>query len=132
MKVYIVTQGEYSDYHIEAVFTDKEQAKLYCAVHKPTYDPCEISEWEADEVQLETRAKVMEKWVGRFDFQGKFDSVWKNGYALEQPIQVNRMAWARGFTVIVCLPEGASEEKAKKVVCDIFAAWEYGQMEGKP
>ena len=29
MKVYIVTSGCYSDYHIEAVFTDKEKAKRY-------------------------------------------------------------------------------------------------------
>ena len=29
MKVYIVTSGCYSDYHIEKVFTDPEQARLY-------------------------------------------------------------------------------------------------------
>ena len=31
MKVYIVTSGSYSDYHIDEVFTDREQAYLYCA-----------------------------------------------------------------------------------------------------
>lgn len=32
-KVYVVTSGCYSDYHIEAVFSSKEKAELYVAVH---------------------------------------------------------------------------------------------------
>ena len=32
MKVYIVTAGEYSDYHIEAAFTDYVTAATFCAV----------------------------------------------------------------------------------------------------
>lgn len=31
MKVYIVTAGSYSDYGIEAAFTDKAKAEFYCA-----------------------------------------------------------------------------------------------------
>ena len=31
--VYIVTIGEYSDYHIAAVFLDKKSAEMYCAIH---------------------------------------------------------------------------------------------------
>lgn len=34
MKVYIVTKGYYSDYHIEAVFTSLRKAELYVAVRK--------------------------------------------------------------------------------------------------
>ena len=33
MKVYIVTEGEYSDYHIVGVFATREAAEKYCAVH---------------------------------------------------------------------------------------------------
>ena len=33
MTIYIATDGEYSDYCIEAVFTDKNQAELFCATH---------------------------------------------------------------------------------------------------
>lgn len=32
-KVYVVTSGCYSDYQIEAVFSSKEKAELYVAVH---------------------------------------------------------------------------------------------------
>lgn len=32
-KAYIVTSGEYSDYHIDAVFLNEEKAKAYCDCH---------------------------------------------------------------------------------------------------
>lgn len=34
MKIYVVTDGVYSDYHIEAVFLSKKEAELYAAVHE--------------------------------------------------------------------------------------------------
>ena len=47
--IYVVTSGEYSSYGIDEVFTDSNQAELYCAVHTD----CEIEEYEADRVHLE-------------------------------------------------------------------------------
>jgi len=35
MIIYIVTSGEYSDYRIQAVFTDPEKAKNFCRLHNP-------------------------------------------------------------------------------------------------
>lgn len=40
-EVYIVTAGDYSDYHIEAVFKDKAKAEAYCKCHKD----CEIEDF---------------------------------------------------------------------------------------
>lgn len=40
-EVYIVTAGDYSDYHIEAVFKDREKAEAYCKCHKD----CEIEDF---------------------------------------------------------------------------------------
>lgn len=37
-KVYIVTSGEYSDYRIESIFTNREAAEKYCAVYQNRYD----------------------------------------------------------------------------------------------
>ena len=45
-KVYIVTTGSYSDYHIEAVFSKKELADEYCKRAGSSYD---IEEWQLDE-----------------------------------------------------------------------------------
>lgn len=41
-EVYIVTAGDYSDYHIEAVFKDKTKAEAYCKCHRD----CEIEEFD--------------------------------------------------------------------------------------
>lgn len=48
-KVYIVTRGEYSDYHIESVFNTKESAEKYCAVHWIDSEPPEIEEWDLED-----------------------------------------------------------------------------------
>lgn len=50
-KVYIVTDGEYSDYHIESCFSTKKKAQEYIKnakkVNGSCYDP-NIEEWELD------------------------------------------------------------------------------------
>lgn len=48
--VYIVTSGEYSDYHIDAVFLDRSLAEAYC----DKYPDTEIGEYTADEEASET------------------------------------------------------------------------------
>lgn len=58
MTIYVVTSGRYSDYHIDAVFTDRKQAELYCAAtdsRRGDYDndSCNIEEYETDGVKLE-------------------------------------------------------------------------------
>lgn len=49
MTIYVVTSGEYSSYGIDAVFTDKKQAELYCAVHKG----CHVETYKDDEYHYE-------------------------------------------------------------------------------
>lgn len=50
-KIYVVTDGEYSDYHIEACFSTKKKAQEYIKNSKKVngkyYDP-DIEEWELD------------------------------------------------------------------------------------
>ena len=60
MVVYVVTDGEYSDYHIEAVFTDKEQAELYCATHN--LKTVSIEEYDTEEHKFESATPVYSCW----------------------------------------------------------------------
>lgn len=46
MKIYIVTSGCYSDYHIEKVFTDKNKAEEY---KEWLYDANDIEEYETED-----------------------------------------------------------------------------------
>lgn len=51
MTIYIVTEGCYSDYHIEAVFTDKAKAEAYVdfySKYKTYHDDYNIEEYESD------------------------------------------------------------------------------------
>lgn len=52
--VYIVTKGEYSDYHIEAVFSSKKKAKEYVQHNGAE---CQIEEYKLD-AQFERGAKL--------------------------------------------------------------------------
>lgn len=67
MKIYIVTSGSYSDYSIEAVFTDKEKARDFCRFNNHDADPgyCTLDEhgdidWESDQCVSEYRVEVWE------------------------------------------------------------------------
>lgn len=63
MKIYVITEGDYSDYHICAVFTDKKKAELYCAINEEKDfvnnncyvfgDEYMIEEFDTDDVNIE-------------------------------------------------------------------------------
>lgn len=59
MKIFIVTDGTYSDYHIEAVFSTKEKASAYCALHGYDY----VEEYEVDEVKVNGDVKVFHNYI---------------------------------------------------------------------
>lgn len=51
MKVYIVTSGCYSDYHIDAVCLDKDQAeRLAQAIYG--WDEGHVAEWDTDDFKI--------------------------------------------------------------------------------
>lgn len=122
MTIYIVTRGEYSDYHIEAVFTNREQAKLYCATHNDGWGECQIEEWETDEIKLDSSQELCEKWHGTFDFEGNLTDFYNLGLSLRKPIKWGVRKWGRiEYFVTVCVPEGTDKDKVKKIMCDNFA-----------
>lgn len=65
MKVYVVTSGIYSDYHIVAVFDDKRKAEVFCAAdndknkgHRIWGDTCYIEEYDTEEIHAESDKPV--------------------------------------------------------------------------
>lgn len=59
MKIFIVTDGTYSDYHIVAVFSTKEKAEAYCALHGYDF----VEEYEIDAVKVNGDVKVFHNYV---------------------------------------------------------------------
>lgn len=75
MTIYVVTAGQYSDYRIEAMFSDEAKAKLYCERAKLAngdYDSADIEEWELNP-EIDEVVDVLH--LTRSDFgRGKEDS----------------------------------------------------------
>ncbi len=133
-KVYIVTQGEYSDYRIKAVFTDKEQAIYYAALRNDSFDPSYVEEYAVDEVTIDTPPALADKWTARISFDGHLESFYQEeGYHVISPSKVLFSPWKGGrYTVIIYVPEATPFEKAKKILFDTFAKWKYERMEMTP
>ena len=49
MKVYVLTRGEYSDYHIIGVYSTSEKAQEMCDAMRTSWDEPQIEEYELDE-----------------------------------------------------------------------------------
>lgn len=50
MKIYVITKGSYSDYHICAVTTDKEKAERLALFYTDRWDEAKVEEFEEDEI----------------------------------------------------------------------------------
>ena len=82
MKVYVVTAGEYSDYHIVAVFSTKENALKFAEEHRNVieglaYFEDEIEEYEVDVPRVasfvEVRYNPEHDYVDWFDTEPECD-----------------------------------------------------------
>lgn len=116
MTVYIATDGEYSDYCIKAVFTDQEQATLYCATHD-----CYLEEYEADEAKIETEKKPLLLWHARFNYSGLY-SISDGCFTFQNQERFDE-TWAA-----VTLDASIDREKAKKIIADKRAKWKAQQQ----
>lgn len=109
MLIYIATAGEYSDYHIEAVFTDKKQAELFCATHEYY-----LEEYQADQVKIETTRKPKRTWC----FVPDFSRFWTNDVFTFLDIED-----FSGYAKRVSLDANIDEETAKKIIYDKYTKW---------
>jgi hypothetical protein len=51
MKVYVITKGEYSDYHICAVTLDEKEAEQLAKIHTDSWDKADVEEWDTEDHQ---------------------------------------------------------------------------------
>lgn len=71
MKVYVITKGEYSDYHICCVCLDRETAERRKKLFSDNYDEAEIEEFDSDECQEFTKNEDGE--IVRSDGKKRYD-----------------------------------------------------------
>lgn len=48
MKIYVITEGDYSDYHIVGVTLDRKKAEAYCKLARGNYYVPDVEEYKTD------------------------------------------------------------------------------------
>lgn len=83
MKVYVVTAGEYSDYHICKIFLDKEKAEKYVALENEMneylYDNCWVDEWDTSDDSIDINAKTAKYYYAYITTDGEIETDEEDG-----------------------------------------------------
>lgn len=145
MKVYVVTQGSYSDYHIEQVFLEREKAELYCKIHNTsTWNPLFVEEFDTYDEHMDSEVKGLEYayyfTVNKDGSTGYFSceklsegdrirircDEWELPGKLKFEYQWN---WPKNDNLIglraVIITKEINHEKARKIVEDYLAEYNY-------
>lgn len=137
MKVYVITKGSYSDYHICAVTEDKKRAKRLRVIFSDRWDKATIKEYDTEEygekeinsyrkcypvlrhrdgtITIDGEpyyAKELDSWEETPKINKKWVNKGENGVAWRPVLGEHK------FTVFA-----DDEEHAVKVAADRFAAW---------
>lgn len=125
MKVYVITKGAYSGYHICAVATDKKKAEILRKAFSDSRDKAEIETYETDQfiTEIENGFKL-------------YDCVLKDGedllisrypydldYMTDSDFRVKRFSkgwYAPGYGIKVW---GKDEDHARKIAADKIAEY---------
>ena len=124
--MYVVTEGEYSDYHIVGVTTEKKKAEQYCKLTtKEWYEP-EIETYDTDSfVEDLTMMKVYDVYVSESGNVAVQECESKDGYDYESAIEheVRYGRYARNTYKVTVL--AVDKEHAKKKGLDYIAKYKY-------
>ena len=103
MKVYIITSGSYSDYHICAVTLDPDRAELLEKYFSSAFDPARIEEYDTDEPVPNIQNTPQHVWHFYIKENGKVEINGDEWYFGEKPYE-NRFGFRRGydFWAFVC------------------------------
>lgn len=130
MIVYVVTSGCYSDYCIEAVFDDKEQAELYCAT-KGNSDYMYIEEFDTAEHHFDSVQPVFKMWSGHIEKTsfGDFAKVHTSRLTFEKGNYIKEVSHypynRKTIEARVTLDKNSTEKQAQKAMQDRYAQWKY-------
>lgn len=132
MTVYVITQGEYSDYSIRAVSLDKKDAERKCALlnrEARCAEYCEIEEYETEDITIDTNEEVKK----RFEMtvcQNTGEIRWYEESYLtfddENKIYFSKTdcfkcGSDKHISIVATLPTSTTKEQEKKIMLDRVA-----------
>lgn len=134
-KIYVVTQGCYSDYHIDKIFSTRKAAEKYCALQNAAYWgveqsemdtyawelECRVEEYPLDAVRIMEDETPLKKRYVYFSENGE-EHFTSHGvvYAEKDNVQITQYA-KDCFYVAAILDNDVPEEKVKKIIYDEIA-----------
>lgn len=119
--VYVVTDGEYSNHGIEALFSDYSTAEKYCACHN-LYCPA-IEEWEIDNEEIQSKDEVLLQWCFAVNRHGTFTYYSPPKYVYKS-FAINYTDYDfLNFRVHLALDTSITESEARKIAADRLAIY---------
>lgn len=131
MKIYVVTEGDYSDYHIVGVTTDRETAEAYCEVSTNRWYEPKVEEYDtkafADIRTAKPYRATMEE-DGTMTVEEEDRSSYE-GAVEHQVYHMRRRGGLSTYYEVLVLAE--DEQHARKIAADYIAEakWEEQQHE---
>lgn len=118
MKIYVITKGEYSDYHICAVTEDEKIAEKLQRIFSD-WDKAKIEEYDTDNYSIERYKNFLEGrllYVVAFSSLGDVDDVWMSD---EADIWVNGKVYNNPYSEEISISVDApNKETAIKIAAE--------------
>ena len=124
MKVYLITGGEYSEYHVFAVKLDKEEAEKVCAEQNEISreDSFHVEEYDTEDIKVDSATEVKKRYEVMEYYGGlRIDGptyVFSDINKLKSHKRKNGDNWISG---IATFPKSITDEKAHKIIQDRVA-----------
>jgi hypothetical protein len=116
MKVYVATSGEYSDYRVQHIFANREDAEAYAGAD-------EVTEWDVLDHPVEQRQWYQLIWspkiedrehVPGYRMGNPHEQTWQEDYTGNDPGYAAHHWTARGSEVVLCV-QGWELDRVRKV-----------------
>jgi hypothetical protein len=126
MKIYVVTKGYYSDYHIITATLSKQRAENIAKIYTDRYDTAEVEEF--DEMSDETIDRMMEELELRYVFNIQQDGTVSAVEVVYEKKNAKIMDTSRYDRIHFSIP-AKDKEHAIKIAIDLrykYYAEKYG------
>ena len=122
-KVYVITAGEYSDYHICAVTDDKESAENFRMLNESEWCPARIEEYVIDQMKEPPKSY----WHITYNLRGECRccSLYHYAEGKNEPDERVDLNCFTFYTDVI----GDDKSKALKIAQDRIAKYKYEHME---
>lgn len=124
-KVYIVTYGDYSDYHICAASLDKKRAELLAEKYTDGYDEATVEEYELDEFFEEAKHGYSWYWCWCKIENGMFGQVKVRQLDSYGTGMVGKVVKSLRYEQLFVDVLAENDEHAQKIAAEKFATYIY-------